>query len=99
MEKDGLSDEVIEIRAEALRSLGGIGDTSCLPAVERILRSRNFFRQTALNRLKEELVRSLGAFRVPEARALLQEIRNFGSRDLVRLAEDVLRTQGGGYGN
>lgn len=99
VEKDGLSDEVIEIRAEALRSLGGIGDTSCLPAVERILRSRNFFRQTALNRLKEELVRSLGAFRVPEARTLLQEIRNFGSRDLVRLAEDVLRTQGGGYGN
>lgn len=99
VEKDGLSDETIEIRTAALRSLGGIGDTSCLPAVERILRSRNFFRQAALNRLKEEVVRSLGSFHASEAQTLLREIRNFGSKDLVRLAEDVLRTRGGSYGN
>jgi hypothetical protein len=90
VEADGLSDETIETRGAALRTLGAIGDTSCLPGVERILRSRNFFRQLALNRLKEEFIRALGSFRAPAAQELLLRVKDFGSKELVRLAEDLV---------
>lgn len=99
VEADGLSDEAVESRSEAVRALGAIGDTSCLPVVEKILRSRNFFRQMALNRLKEELVRAVGTFHAPEAQALLLRVTDFGSRDLARLAGELLGGRSAVHGN
>lgn len=99
LESEGLADEAIETKGEALRALGAIGDTSCLPGVEKVLRSRNFFRQIALNRLKEELVRALGTFRSSAARELLQRVRSFGSKDLIRVAEEMLHAGEVRHGN
>lgn len=98
--EDSLSDDMIELRVEAVRVLGVLGDTTCLPVVEKVLRSRNFFRQIVLNRLKEEMVRALGTFRAPEAQQLLARVKVFGNRDLVRIAEKVLHDRRkAGYGN
>lgn len=89
LESGGLSSDEISMKQAAVRALTGIGDASCLPSFERILRSRNFFRQGALNQLKESIVISLGDFRSPQAGELLQSVCKFGSNELARKARET----------
>ncbi|HSW63296.1 MAG TPA: hypothetical protein VLH56_08305 [Dissulfurispiraceae bacterium] len=89
LESGGLSSDEIEMKQAAIRTLAGIGDDACLPSFERILRSSNFFRQGALNQLKDSIVMSLGDFRSQQAGELLQSVCKFGSNELARKAREI----------
>ncbi len=89
VETGGFSSEELELRQTAVRTLSGIGDAACIPSFERVLRSKNFFRQGSLNRLKDEIVTSLGRFPASAARELLQRVSEFGSKELALKAKTI----------
>ncbi len=89
VETGGFSTEDLELKLTAVRTLSEIRDAACIPSFERVLRSRNFFRQGVLNRIKDEIVASLGRFSAPAALELLQRVPEFGSKELARKARAI----------
>jgi hypothetical protein len=80
-----------DLKIEVIRALAEIGNPASLPHLERLLRSKNFLRRRAMNRLKAEVIRSLEFYPTQEAAILLEEFSSIRNHDLANLASQMLK--------
>jgi hypothetical protein len=83
------SEDEIEIKKAAIRSLTAAGEVSCLPCFKKILKKKPFLHQAGLRPVQEEIIAALVRLPFPEARDLLGQVREFGSRYLRQRVEEV----------
>ncbi len=91
----GGGEELFELKRGAVKALAEIGNPAVFSDLEEFLGSRSLRNPILHNRLKLEVVRSLGAYDSPKARALLEQLAAGKKGELTRLAESLLARQGG----
>jgi len=87
----GLSGKEYEVKSLVVQALGEIGNVVSLPVLERLLAARNLFHPVLLNRLKQDIVGSLGRYPAPAARPVLVRII-LGRGGLAQHAAQVMKT-------
>jgi hypothetical protein len=80
-----------DLKIEVIRTLAEIGNPDSLPHLERLLRSKNFLRRQALNRLKAEVICSLEFYPTQEAAILLEKFSRVRDNELADLASKTLK--------
>ncbi len=88
-------EELFELKKGAIKALAEIGNPAVLTDLEEFLDSKNLRNPILHNRLKSAIVRSLGGYSSPKARALLERLAVGKKGELARLAEGLLARQGG----
>jgi len=90
----GLSGKEFEMKLLVVQALGEVGSAGSLPVLEKVLATRNIFHPVLLNRLKLEIVGSLGRYPAAAARPVLMRII-LGRGGLARHAAQVVKTTSG----
>lgn len=91
LRKKGLGKSILPLKKASVYSLGEIGDSSALPVLQDILKSRTFFRRHAAMNLKLEIVKSLRKYPTGEASPILRAVANSGPQPLVDHALSVMK--------
>ncbi|OPY62903.1 MAG: hypothetical protein A4E62_02969 [Syntrophorhabdus sp. PtaU1.Bin002] len=79
------------IKRASVQALADIGDSSVLPILQGILKSRSWFSRQKSNLLKIEIVESLGKYPRAEVSHMLQAIARSGSHVLADRAAMIIR--------
>jgi hypothetical protein len=90
LDKSSFTHLAFDIKTAAVQTLAEIGNPDALPALEKLLRSRNLLHPRKQGRLKHEIVRSLGRYPVSSASAPLQAIARSSRGKLAKAATEVL---------
>jgi len=91
LNRGGFTGNECELKSAAIHSLGMIGNPSVLPELKRLLSSRSLFRSAQLNRLKEDVVKSLKFYPKQEVISLLKTLAKSGQNEVRRHAEEIYR--------
>jgi hypothetical protein len=70
--KPVLKGKAFALRLAAVAALGAMGDRGCIPVLQRILRTRTWFRRSAGEELRRAAASALLALGRPEARSLVE---------------------------
>lgn len=87
----GFSPVEYELKAACVQALAEIGRPEVLPGLAKLLASRSLLGFKALNRLKQDIVRTLERYPAHAALPLLEHLAK-GSDELASLATDRLKT-------
>jgi len=79
------------IKRASVQALADIGDSSVLPILQGVLKSRSWFSRQKSNLLKIEIVESLGKYPQAEVSHMLQAIARSGSHVLADRAATIIR--------
>ncbi len=75
-----------------INALADIGNPEIIPVLARFIESRSLFHPVLHNRLKPEVVRSLGRYPENDAVTLLEKIASSKNEELAKLARDTIQT-------
>jgi len=81
-----------DFKKAVIHALADIGNTDVLPALKRFLYSRSLFHPVLHNRLKTEVVRSLGRYPVDDVIAILEKIAGSQNEEQAMLARAAIQT-------
>lgn len=94
--RSGLGGFEYELKSASIHSLGGIGDSRAIPALEKFLKSRTILRSSQLNTLKIEVVQSMKKYPMEAVQQLLQSLIKNGNTEISAAASESLRQINGG---
>ena len=90
LDKYRLTNFQLEIKIAAIQALAGIGNPDAIPALARLLRSKNFFHPWKHDQLREEIVRSLIRYPLSTGSKALLVIAQSSNHKLAKLAAETL---------
>ncbi len=81
-----------DFKKAVIHALADIGNTDVLPALERFISSRSLFHPVLHNRLKSEVVRSLGRYPLDDVIGILEKIAGSKNEEQAILARAAIHT-------